>query len=222
MAGTSRERLDCGTIVPLSTLRLAALATVLTVLLGACALDSSATLPTDGSAVADSGAGETGVADSGDGPPMDSSLGDSSAPDSGLRDTGSLESGPADTGSADTGPADTGPADTGPPDTGPADTGTPDTGTPDTGAPPPTCDALFGAIRNYLRCDAAETASACEFYSDPSSNMTCTELCATASETCIDTWDEGPSGDRCTHSGSRSGCSDVGNAYLCRCTRPTI
>ncbi|RLB52722.1 MAG: hypothetical protein DRJ42_14055 [Deltaproteobacteria bacterium] len=156
--------------------------------------------------MADSGAGETGVADSGDGPSMDSSLGDSAAPDSGLRDTGSLESGPADTGPADTGPADTGP---------------PDTGLPDTGTPPPTCDALFGAIRSYLRCDAVETASACEFYSDPTSNMTCTQLCATASETCIDTWHEGPSDDLCTHSGSRSGCSDSGDAYLCRCTRPT-
>jgi hypothetical protein len=99
------------------------------------------------------------------------------------------------------------------PDTGPLDTGA-----PDVVVPPPRCDDLFGSIDGYVRCD--ETATECEFYSNPSSDMTCTELCATASQECRGSWSEGGGGEPlCTRHDDRAGCDDPGDAYLCRCTR---
>lgn len=77
---------------------------------------------------------------------------------------------------------------------------------------------LFGGIRSYVLCD--ETSTECEFYSDPPSDMTCSEICATAGQSCVGTWSEGFGGEPiCTRHDDRDGCDDSGDAYLCRCTR---
>lgn len=198
-----------------------AISATFALLLSACAVDTGVVPPMDAMGPPDSTAGEGGAPDSA-GPLPDSSFDDAGEVDSGTMDAAGLDSSAMDSALPDTGASDTGASDTGTPDTGTPDTGRPDTGTPDTGSPPPTCDSLFGGIRNYERCVGAETASACEFYSDPSSNMTCTQLCDTAGETCLGTWNEGYSDEPiCRHRGERGGCSDSGDAYICRCTRPT-
>jgi len=166
----------------------------LVLFMAGCSLESSALLVTAGdTSLGDTATSETDVPDTGD-PPIDSSVTTDSAP---------LDSSAMDSAT---------PMDSSMPDT----TVLPDT-TPPT---PPTCDDTFGGIRSYVHCD--ETATECEFYSDPVMDMTCTQLCAVGGETCLGTWSEGPSSDICRRAAPRpEGCADPGDAYLCRCTRPS-
>jgi hypothetical protein len=162
--------------------------------LHACALDRA-------------GLGETAGRDAGTdgGSPLDAS---GPARDGAPPDVAPLDAPPGD----DAGSPDAGPPDAGPPDVGPPDTGPPDSGPPDAG-PRPTCRELYGGVGGYYRCQ--ETATTCEFYTNPSGSQSCDAVCAAGGGTCLDAWRELYP---CGHREDRT-CGFAMDDMICLCTR---
>ncbi len=140
--------------------------TLALVLVSACSLDTSATLP-------------PGPLDSGE--PADGSAGDSAvAGDTGSPDSGTTDSGPVDSAVRDSDVLDAGPGDSGTPDTGPADTG-----------PAPTCaDHFAGTVPNYTGC-SGDPETGCRFGFADSTLRSCDHYCSNVGFRCADQYRRG-------------------------------
>jgi hypothetical protein len=81
----------------------------------------------------------------------------------------------------------------------------------------PTCDSFYSTQDGYEGC--AEGASECEFHVTPPSGVTCAEICATAGESCVESFDPG-SGvpNRCRRSTMRA-CDASFSPAICVCSR---
>lgn len=188
-------------------MRIVAVLAVSMLLASGCALDRTGVGDEDGgpgidAQSIDAGGRETGV----DAPPPD----DDSGIDSGRigDDSGTDGGGDSDSG-IDSG-IDSG-TDAGT-DSG-IDAGT-DAGL-DSGPPRMTCDMRYGGIRRYELC--AETATSCEFYSDPSTDSSCNTICAAGGGTCISAHEEDSA--NCSDAGGTT-CDTAFNDVVCVCTRP--
>jgi hypothetical protein len=120
----------------------------------------------------------------------------------------------SDAGPPDAGPPDAGPPDAGPPDAGPPDAGPPDAGPPDAG--PPSCDSVYGAAQSYVLC--AQRATECEFYTNPSGDRTCDDICADYGGTCLAAYREESDTVVCTRTRTDA-CDSLHNDEICVCTR---
>jgi hypothetical protein len=199
-------------------------------LLGCFALSSGCLLDRRGteSALFDAGA-EAGEADARDSGASDSGLIDSALSDTGPFDSGLFDSGPFDSGSFDSGPFDSGPFDSGSLDSGVdagvdagRDSGPEDSGPPDApfdSGPPPTCYALFGMTSGYALC--AETADRCDFFSVLGMSGTCSSVCSSAGQTCLDAYSKSSNPQfRCNrNSANQQSCSDNSAGAVCICSR---
>ncbi|MBW2460592.1 MAG: hypothetical protein JRH11_03015 [Deltaproteobacteria bacterium] len=135
--------------------------TLALVLVSACSLDTSATVPPgplDSGQPADGGPGDSAV--TGDTGPADSGTTDTGVLDSAVRDGDVMDAGPVDSGTPDTGPADTGPA--------------------------PTCaDHFAGTVPGYTHC-GGDPAVGCRFGFADSTLRNCIRYCSNVGFRCAD------------------------------------